>query len=199
MTDPKEPSSDATEPIPTPIADGAADTTEPPHPVAAEQLDGELVDEVDQADQDESDFEDEDELDEEAEADTAPVVGAGTIAGPVVGAAAVVGRPTRGPTSSSAPVAEPAIRINDRASKIFVIATVAVFALIFLNGMLLGTGGTFRPYITPSPAPSVSASPSVAASESPAPSGSIGPSAAASGSVAPSVSAPAASGSPAAS
>lgn len=40
-------------------------------------------------------------------------------------------------------VPEPAIRIGDRASAIFVIVTVLTFVLILLNGLLLGSGGTF--------------------------------------------------------
>ena len=31
-------------------------------------------------------------------------------------------------------------------------------SLIFLNGMLLGTGGAFNPYVSPSPAPTASPS-----------------------------------------
>jgi hypothetical protein len=56
-------------------------------------------------------------------------------------------------------------------SKVFVIATVAVFVVILLNGVLLGTGGLLRPLATPTPIPteSPSASPSAGESESASP------------------------------
>ena len=74
-----------------------------------------------------------------------------------------------------AAVPERAIRIKDRASSLFVIATVAVFAVIFLNAVLLGNGGIFNPYVPPTeaPSPSIVASPSAAGSA--APSGSASP------------------------
>jgi len=225
MTDPKETAPDATEPIPTPDASGSAEPVDvadavasvpSPAPdaeatraeadaaaLAADEVGAEdeppVVGDEEEIDEDETDLEESDDFEDEVEEETAPVVAAGALADPMIGAAALAGRKARGATPGPAPVAEPAIRINDRASKIFVIATVAVFALIFLNGMLLGTGGTFRPYITPSPAPSESLAPSASpsASGSAAPSGSVGPSAGASGSAVPSASPPPASGSPA--
>ena len=65
---------------------------------------------------------------------------------------------------------DPALRIRDRASQVFVALTVIVFVAIFANAMLFGVGGA----LTTSAAPSPSASP--ASSSSPAPSGSSAPS-----------------------
>jgi hypothetical protein len=104
-------------------------------------------------------------------------------------------------------VVDPSVHVADPASKWFVIATIAVFGLIFLYAALLGTGGVFTPYVEPTapPSPSAPAAPSgsVAPDGSIAPSGSAGASGspAASGSTAPAASvapsaAPAASGSP---
>jgi hypothetical protein len=62
--------------------------------------------------------------------------------------------------------------IDDRASKIWVAAIVAVFALILVYGLLFGKAGMLVPP-TPSPSPSPTAAPTVTAS--PAPSGSITP------------------------
>ena len=106
------------------------------------------------------------------------------------------------PARAERPVLDPSVRVEDRASKWFVIGTFAVFGLLFLNAILLGTGGVFTPYVepTPSPTPIPTAAPSVAPSASAGPSvvpsGSVAPagSAAASGSIAPS--APTTSGSP---
>jgi hypothetical protein len=62
--------------------------------------------------------------------------------------------------------------IDDRASKIWVAAIVAVFALILAYGLLFGKAGMLIPP-TPSPSPSPTAAPTVTAT--PAPSGSITP------------------------
>jgi hypothetical protein len=99
------------------------------------------------------------------------------------------GRPvtTPGPTPS-----DQAVHIDDRVSQAFVLVTVAVFAIIFANAMILGKGGTFS---APSPSPTEEASGSPGTSESPSPSGSA--EASESASPAPSTS-PAASESPAA-
>lgn len=90
-----------------------------------------------------------------------------------------------------ASVAERAVRVDDRVSGVFVIAVVAVFALIFANAILFGHSGfvtglfpTPTPVVTPSPSPA----PSSAAPSSAAPS----PSAAAPSSAAPSPSSSAA-------
>ena len=61
---------------------------------------------------------------------------------------------------------DPALRIRDRASQVFVALTVIVFVAIFANAMLFGVGGALN--AVPSPSPSGSAAPS----GSPAPSGS---------------------------
>jgi len=94
---------------------------------------------------------------------------------------------TRAPSPS-----EVAVHVREDVSRFFVIATVAIFSLILLNGLLLGTGGFLRPLATPTPTPteSPSASPSPSASGSPTGSPTTSPSLTAS---------PAASPSPAAS
>jgi hypothetical protein len=84
--------------------------------------------------------------------------------------------------------AEQAVHIDDRISKLFVVAAVLVFALIFLNAMLLGRGGALSPAPTPTPTPAATASPSASSS----PSATTSPSASASGSAAASPSASAA-------
>jgi hypothetical protein len=135
----------------------------------------------------------------EAEFEAEDVEPEGALAKPVgtavaSGAATAAARPKGGRSfkSEAAPTpSEVAVRIQDRASQIFVGAVVAVFAGILLYGLILGSGGLLTPRPTPRPtpvatpassaAPSASAAPSV----SPAPSGSEAPSP----SVAPSVSA----------
>jgi hypothetical protein len=82
----------------------------------------------------------------------------------------------------AAPVPSPsdqAVHIDDRISKLFVVATVVVFLLIFLNGLLLGRGGALSPSPTPRPTPSATASPSAgpSGSASPGASGSASPAA----------------------
>jgi hypothetical protein len=128
---------------------------------------------------------------------TTPDVGSAARAAPAIPAPRGSGRDTQRPgtkAATPAQVIDPSIRVGDRASAIFVLGTVAVFVLIFLNAMLLGTGGTLHPYVIRSPkptasasvpasvAPSASSSPaasgSPSTSASPAPSGSAGPSAA---------------------
>lgn len=78
---------------------------------------------------------------------------------------------------------EVAVHVREDVSKYFVIAVALVFLLIFLNAMLLGTGGLLRPLATPTPEPSPSASTSSSASPgastspttAPSSSGSTGP------------------------
>ena len=100
-------------------------------------------------------------------------------------------------TVTPATIIDPSIKVTDRPSQIFVIATVLVFVGIFLYGALAGTGGFFTPYVAPTPPPSIAPSSSPAASSSPATSGSPAVSASPAASAAPS-SSPAA-GSPASS
>lgn len=83
---------------------------------------------------------------------------------------------TRGPrapkaTRTAFPI-DPSLRIKDPASAAFVIVSIVVFALIFLNAMAFGRGGAFNPIPTPTPFVSPSPGPSV----SPGPSGSAAPS-----------------------
>jgi hypothetical protein len=74
--------------------------------------------------------------------------------------------------------------VREDISKVFVILAVAVFAIILLNGFLLGTGGVLRPLptATPSTSPSPSASTTVGPSGSPSAGASASPSAGASAS-----------------
>lgn len=88
-------------------------------------------------------------------------------------------QPTRAPSPS-----EIAVHVRENVSRAFVIAAVAIYILILLNAIFLGTGGIFRPLptATPTPSESPSASPSGSGSSSPAtsPSASSSPSAGAS-------------------
>jgi hypothetical protein len=80
-----------------------------------------------------------------------------------------------------------AVHVDDRISKLFVVATVVVFLLILLNGLLLGRNGLLSPAPTPTPvasatvapgaSPSGSASPGASGSASPSASGSASPAA----------------------
>jgi len=100
-------------------------------------------------------------------------------------------RAARRPTAAPAPrPSEQAVHIEDRASRVLVLAAIAIFTLILLNALLAGQGGMLDP--DPSPTPVPSATPSPPASSSP----SASPSASPSGSTSPSPSpSPSASGS----
>jgi hypothetical protein len=76
-----------------------------------------------------------------------------------------------------ATASETAVRVDDRVSAVFVVATVVVFALILLNGIVAGRGGFLTPIATPTPVPSLSAAPSGSPSAAPSASGSVVPSA----------------------
>jgi len=230
MTEPKEPASDETAPTVSPpigeqanVASGeesapvdetanaeaaAAAAEAEAAALAADELGSEDEPEAAPIEAEDGGAADDDEEFPEtnAHADAAEEVGAGAAA---VGSGAVADqRATRGPraarTVTPATIIDPSIKVTDRASAIFVIGTVLVFVLIFAYGALLGVGGTFTPFVEPSPEPTPSVQPSEspaasaspAASSSPGASGSPGASVAPSGSVAPSAS-PAASGSPA--
>ena len=54
---------------------------------------------------------------------------------------------------------DPSLRIQDRASALFVVLTVAVFAVILLNGIVLGKGGFLAPLATPTPIPTLAPTP----------------------------------------
>lgn len=90
--------------------------------------------------------------------------------------------PARSSGARPAPVAatpsEIAVRIDDRISKLFVIAVTGTFVAILAYGLLFGSAGLFTPLPTPvpSPSPSAGASASPSASASPAPSPSPSPS-----------------------
>ena len=86
-------------------------------------------------------------------------------------------------------VSEVAVRIQDRASQVYVAVVVAVFAAILLNALFLGHGGLFAPTpsasllpsaAAPSAGASAAAAPSAGASAAPSASASAAPSAGAS-------------------
>jgi hypothetical protein len=62
---------------------------------------------------------------------------------------------------------DPAHRVSDRASAVFVLVTAAAFLVILLYGLGLGHGGFLTPIPTPSAVPSVTASPVPGASVDP--------------------------------
>lgn len=106
-------------------------------------------------------------------------------------------RTPRGPKPARTVFAvDPAMRIRDQASAIFVLVTVGIFVLILANAMLLGKGGALTPLATPTPIPT--AAPSVVPSGSVGPSGSVSPSGSAAPSASP-VAVPSAGASPGAS
>jgi hypothetical protein len=112
----------------------------------------------------------------------------------IAAATAAGARRRRGPAPTGPRVPTPserAVRVTDTPSRLFVIASVAIFVLILLYGLVAGHGGLLTGRPTPNPSASTPASASPAASSSAAPSSSAGPSAspAASGSAAPSTSA----------
>lgn len=57
---------------------------------------------------------------------------------------------------------EPAPYLDDPWSKVFVVAVILVFALVFANAFLLGKGGLLTATPSPTPAPVVTPSPSPA-------------------------------------
>jgi len=135
---------------------------------------------------------------EQAEDDTV-VLAAGLPVAPRVEPEARGPRPrgAKAPTRTAFAI-DPALRIQDRASAVFVIGTLVVFILILGNAMLFGHGGAFTPIPTPSPIPQSTEAPSEAPSA--VPSGS--PVASPAGSIVPSTApsaAPSAAPSPAAS
>jgi hypothetical protein len=97
--------------------------------------------------------------DETGETNVATAAGAGLGAGTRLRLGQRLGRAE--PTTATAPLVTPserAVRIDDRASQVYVIGVVATFVGILLFGMLWGTGGFFTtPPASPSPSPSASA------------------------------------------
>ena len=89
--------------------------------------------------------------------------GTGATEAPVAAASATAaGTQRKRGTPKAAPVApsvsEQAVRVDDRASAWFVMALVALFAIVFANALLLGHGGLVS-NIFPSPTPAVTAAP----------------------------------------
>lgn len=160
-----------------------------------DEVDGVVGDDVDQDESLVSDAEAEeagiDDYDAAVSEVTAGSAGAssGAVVAPVP---AIPGRRRApAPTGPRVPTAsEIAVHVREDVSRIYVILAVVVFVAIFLNGLLLGTGGLLASKATPSPSPSVSAGPSASASASASSSApaseSVAPSVAPSGSVAPS-------------
>jgi hypothetical protein len=86
-------------------------------------------------------------------------------------------RTAAAPASRAPSPSEVAVHVREDVSKYFVIAIAAVFVLILLNGMLLGTGGLLRPIATPTPEPTATPTVAPAASGSAPPATSASPSA----------------------
>jgi len=85
-------------------------------------------------------------------------------------------RRTPGKQTSQAPTpSEVAVHVRENVSRTFVIAAVAIYIVILLNAIFLGTGGVFRPLPTPTPTPTESPSASPASSASPSTSASVSP------------------------
>ena len=173
--------------------------TEQERDAAALGADGAVDDEavtdaalVTEDDADESDQSDETENAANAVPDGEAVAGAGAAA------AAAGGRRNRGlpKAAPAAPsVSEQAVRVDDRASAWFVIALVAIFAIVFANALLLGNGGLVS-HILPTPTPVVTPVPTAKPTASPTAVPSASPSAAPSASPAPTAT-PAATATPA--
>lgn len=184
--------------------DGAPDEPlEPKDDEAETELDNEALEPID----DDAEVEDED-LEPAGEAEIDDYEAAlREVAGESVPAAAVPAtqRPTSAqrraagaPSTTRAPSpSEVAVHVKENVSRYYVIAAVAVFVIIFLNAILLGTGGVLRPLATPTPIPteSPSESPGASASENASPSETTTPSGSASPSTttSPSAASPAAS------
>jgi hypothetical protein len=121
----------------------------------------------------------------DAEADeVSPPVDRAIAAAP---ASAAIGRRRDRSAAKAAPLApsvsQQAVRVNDRASAIFVLAIVAMFAGIVVWALLFGYGG-FVSDLLPTPTPAPTAVPTAVPSASPAASGSPAASPAASPSAA---------------
>jgi hypothetical protein len=189
-------------------ATGGTDNTQPANDVdapAEARIDADAV-ETDEAGDDRA--EEEGGTGEGLDARTAAATDAAVVGGAARARTGprVAGTTQRGSIRSAQPSASDiAVHIDDRISAAFVVVAVAVFVLIFANGLLLGQGGTLTTTPLPTPASeapsgSASESPAASASESPAastsasPSGSGSPAASASGSpsasAAPSASSP---------
>lgn len=134
--------------------------------------------------QDDLDVDREDDLDEAGEDDTMVVEPGALEAAPSMARGGadrlepeIRGPRVRGPkTTRTAFAIDPALRIQDRASAVFVIVCVAVFALILANGLLLGHGGAFTPIPSASPIPIPTELPSTGPTTGPSTSPSAAPS-----------------------
>ncbi|HEU0243973.1 MAG TPA: hypothetical protein VFQ75_08715 [Candidatus Limnocylindrales bacterium] len=173
-----------------PAEEAATEVVESPvaadEPAADEQADEtDEAEPLDEADEDEAEDEDEeDELEDEAAAPVGAAAAAGAAA--ATGARRTPrGTPPRKATAAPT-VSEQAVRVDDRASAIFVVGVVGVFVAIFVLALLFGYGSLFGnvfkgatpvPTIEVTAAPSGSAAASPSASASAAPSVSVAPSA----------------------
>ncbi len=160
-------------------ADGAVDDEE------LEDED-ELEDELDEDEDELDELEDEEDLEDEEEGAVPISPSQAATAVPAAGGRRLRGVPKAGPAPLTA--SERAVRVDDRFSGWFVLAVVAVFALIFVNAIFFGHSG-FVTGLFPTPTPVVTAAPSLSpssAAPSLEPSSSVVPS---SSSAAPSASA----------
>jgi hypothetical protein len=69
--------------------------------------------------------------------------------------------------SGTALPVDPSLRIRDRASTLFVAASIVFFVGVFANAIFLGHGGLFAPLPTPTPVPSLTPTPSLTPSPTP--------------------------------
>ncbi len=158
--------------------------TERPDDAAIDEIEDEL--EAEEAEPDELEDEAVQPLEDEAvpplEDEAVPPLGAEPAAAAAAGAAVPRRRGATPPSVQRAPTqSELAVRVTDNASRLFVIATVAVFVAILGFGLLAGNGGllTATP-APPSAAPSVSVEPSSSGSAEPSASAEPSPEASAS-------------------
>ena len=112
------------------------------------------------------------------EADEAEDEGVDAAADVAPAAAAAAGKASRGPrdrrpktTPAAAPsVSDQAVHINDRASAVFVLASIGVFVAIFAWALLFGQGGFVTNVMaTPTPAPTATPAPTPTPAATPTP------------------------------
>lgn len=174
------PEPDATDPDVDALEAAEADAIDAAAPVDEEvELDDEV--EPDDEDAEPDDGEPDDGGPDDYDAAVREVTGEDAVI-PVASAGAGAGAiPTRrkpAPAPGHVPTAsEKAVHVREDVSKVFVLAAVAVFAAILLNGLLLGRGGLLAPIPTASASASAAPSASASAGASPSASGSAGPSA----------------------
>jgi hypothetical protein len=175
VTEPRDRAPDDDLDTPEPIDDVEEEADRDGEPIDDADIDDiedELADEAEEADEAEdaaeTEVDDYEAAVREVSGEAPPVAPVARPSAAERRAAAAATTKTRAPSPS-----EVAVHVKENVSKYFVIATVVVFSLILLNGLLLGTGGLLRPLPTPTPeptpSPSASGSPSASPAASPSP------------------------------